>query len=305
MARREIGNGKSKDWKAMSAAVFVWLIAGLILCAVLFLGVRRIEHVLLYAPDTQRTMPESVGLGDVVDEIVLPTPDGETVIAWYLAAKLDRPTVLYFHGNGASLANRADRIARFANAGIGVFMMTYRGYGGSSGTASEVANVQDAVQAYNHVRGLGVAASDIILYGESLGSGVATQVAAHPEIANEIGGLVLDAPYTAIVDVAALHYPYLPARLLMRDRYETMRYIGKVGVPVLVLHGEADGVIPVEMGRAVAAALPGQAELKTFPGAGHTNHDEFGSFEAMLGWLERIRSARKSHRSERSLSASG
>ncbi len=282
----------------MGGTVLGWLIAGAVVCVALFFGVRRLEQALLYAPDTKRSSPASVGLGDMVDEVVLRTPDGNDVIAWYAAAQPDKPTLLYFHGNGAALANRATSIARLVSNGIGVFMMTYRGYGGSTGTPSEAANVRDAKQAYAHLRGLGVAAEDIILYGESLGSGVATQVAASPDISREIAGLVLDAPYTAIVDVATLHYPYLPARLMMHDRYETMRYIVKITAPLLVLHGEADGVIPVEMGRKVAAASAGLSELKIFPGAGHTNHDEFGSFEALIDWIGRIHGTRAEKRSQ-------
>lgn len=271
----------------MSGTVLAWGLICVALLVVAFSGVRRLERALLYVPDIARIAPASVGLGSVVREVVMETPDGQSIVAWYAQAKTGQPTLIYFHGNGASLANRADIIARYANRGIGVFMMTYRGYGGSTGTPSEADNVRDAKQAYSYMRGQGVAAGDIVIFGESLGTGVAVQVAADEAIGREIAGVILDAPYTAIVDVATLHYPYLPARLLMKDRYETMKHIGKVTAPLLVVHGEADVVIPVEMGRKVAASSGGNADIRTFPGAGHTDHDQFGSFEAIIGWLSK------------------
>ena len=289
----------------MSTTVLGGLVVAGLAVAVLLLGARWLEHRLLYAPDTQRISPASIGFRDAVREVVLRTPDGEDVIAWYAAAKPGQPTLLYFHGNGAALANRSDVIARYVAKGIGIFMMTYRGYGGSTGTPSEAANVRDAIQAYAHLRGLGVPANDIVLYGESLGSGVAVQVAVSDDVANDVAGIVLDAPYTAIVDVATLHYPYLPARFFMKDRYETMSHIGKVTAPVLVVHGEADRVIPASMGRTVSEATGGPAEYKTFPGAGHNDHDQIGSFEAILDWLQRVHGARQRSHHDSGLSAAG
>ena len=114
--------------------------------------------------------------------------------------------------------------------------------------------------AYEALRKDGIAPDDIILYGESLGSGVAVQVAAE----KPVGGIVLDAPYTSIVDVAAGAYPFLPVRPFMFDRYNTMRYLRDVKAPLLVVHGEDDDVIPVTMGRAVYAAANGPKEIVTF-----------------------------------------
>src|SRR5262249_18322551 len=149
----------------------------------------------------------------------------------------------YFHGNAGNLASRAERVRRFVARGYGVFLLSYRGYGGSTGGPRERAHIADAKLAYRTLRAAGVAARAIILYGESLGSGVAVQVAAD----DSVGGVVLDAPYTSIVDVAAGAYPFLPVRPFMLDRYETLRFLPRVTAPLLVLHGEDDEVIPVAM----------------------------------------------------------
>ncbi len=146
------------------------------------------------------------------------------------------------------MTTRSERIRKYMAHGYGVVMMTYRGFGGSGGRPSEEANVSDALDVYEAVRASGIPAAAIVVYGESLGSGVAVQLAAQ----KEVGGLILDAPYTSIVDLAALHYPHLPARWLMTDRYETLKVAGKVTAPALIVHGEADDIIPVSMSAAVA-----------------------------------------------------
>lgn len=259
----------------------------LALAAIVAMGAPVVERLLMYHPTTSRVSPDEAGL-DRVKEIEIATADGNVVLAWWSPPASGQPTLLYFHGNGGSLANRAERIRKYRDAGRGVFMMTYRGYGGSTGRPSERANVADALIAYDRLRAMGVPAGDIILYGESIGTGVAVQVAAERDVA----GIILDAPYTSVVDVAAAIYPYLPARTLMRDRYETIRFLPRVKAPLLVVHGEADMLIPVEMGRAVYAAASEPKRLVTFPGAGHSDHGLFGSYDAIQAWIDELRASR-------------
>jgi fermentation-respiration switch protein FrsA (DUF1100 family) len=234
---------------------------GLVVLAA-FLGQRS----LMYFPDRTRVAPTAAGLAGVL-EVEIATPDGERLIAWHAPARAGRPTLLYFHGNGGNLDARSPRIARFMGEGWGVFMLAYRGYSGSTGSPSERANVADAGLAYDWLINAGVPARRLIVYGESLGTGVATQLAGSRSIA----GLVLDAPYTSTTDVGAQAYPFLPVRLLMRDRYETVLHIKKISAPVLVLHGERDEVIPVGMGRAVHAAANAPKSITTFPRGGHND----------------------------------
>jgi fermentation-respiration switch protein FrsA (DUF1100 family) len=244
-----------------------------------YLGQRK----LMYFPDLERTLPAEVGLTGVVERVI-ETPDGERVIAWYAKARPSRPTLLYFHGNGGSLAARAPRIARFMDEGWGVYMMTYRGYGGSSGSPSEAANVADAHLAYRALVREGVPAASIIAYGESLGSGIAVRIAAELPVA----GVILDAPYTSIVDLAVQAYPFLPVRLLLTDRYDTTRYIGAIKAPLLILHGARDGVIPVEMGRELARLAPEPKRLVVFPNGHHSNLyvDGNNAIDAVRAWIE-------------------
>jgi fermentation-respiration switch protein FrsA (DUF1100 family) len=251
----------------------------LLIAAVVMFGQRR----LIYFPSTARIDPSSVGLVGVAEQI-LKTPDGIELVCWLSRAKPGQPTILYFHGNGGGLAERADRIRILRDNGVGIFMMSYRGYSGSTGSPSEAANVADAKLAYDWLVGSGVRPEDVILYGESLGSGVATQVSLEKPVA----GLILDAPFTSVVELGAMIYPWLPIRLLLLDRYETIRDIGRVRAPILVLHGERDHTVPVEMGRRVFAAAREPKQMVTFPEAAHSNQHLYGSYDVILAWLREL-----------------
>lgn len=244
-----------------------------------------LQRRLMYFPDKTYFTPKSAGLASGVDERVIETPDGARVLAWYAKAKPGLPTLLYFHGNAGSLETRIERIRKYMARGLGVFMMTYRGFGGSTGHPSEAANVADAKLAYDMLVASGVDPSDIIIYGESLGTGVAVQVAAVKTVA----GLVLDAPYTSMVDLAALHYPYIPGRWFMTDRYDTRTHIKDVRVPLLILHGEQDDIVPVTMGREIFDLAGPPKVIRTFQGAGHADHYLFGSYDALYKWIDELR----------------
>lgn len=253
-----------------------------VLGIVVMVGAPIVERFLMYHPTGSRLDPAIIGIANI-KELELATPDGETVIAWYVKAAPGQPTLLYYHGNSGTLADRADRFAAYTKRGRGILMMAYRGYSGSTGMPSERANVADAKLAYDTLISMGVPAEEIILYGESIGTGVAVQTAAEKRVA----GLILDAPYTSILEVAQMIYPYLPSGLLMRDRYETLRYLDKVEAPILVIHGEQDTIIPVEMGHKIAQLAPSPTEIVTFHRAGHSDHGKYGSYDVVNDWIDR------------------
>jgi hypothetical protein len=248
------------------------------LAAGLFLGQRR----LLYRPD--RTRPDLGELAPLgVREVALTTADGLRLLSWYLRPREGRPVVAYFHGNGGHIGYRADRLRRFAGEGYGVLMAEYRGYAGNSGTPTETGLLADGEAALDFLKGEGVAPGRIVLWGESLGSGVAVALAAY----REIGCLVLEAPFTSVARAAQLHYPYIPAVLMVRDKFDSLSRICRVKAPILVLHGERDTVVPVRMGRALLAAATAPKEGWFSPEAGHENLAQFGAFEAAAAFIER------------------
>ncbi len=242
------------------------------------------QRALIYHPGGVRLAPAEFGLANVAD-ITLTTPEGEKLVAWWATASAGKPTVLYFHGNAGHLSERSERIRFFQKAGIGIFMLAYRGYSGSSGHPSEAANYADAQQAFDYLTACGVRRGDIVLFGESLGTGVAVQLAG----LRQPSGLVLDSPYTSLADAAAFHYPWLPARALIADRYDSLARIGALHLPLLVLHGEADVVVPVAMGRALFAAANEPKRIVTFPGAEHILHAKFGSLDIARTFIEGLK----------------
>ena len=270
------------------------LIGGGVLVLAAILLTEVLQQRLLYHPEPGRVSPAEAGLAGVAEREIT-APDGAKILTWQAQAGPGYPTILYFHGNAGSFQDRSERIGKYQARGFGMVMMTYRGYGGRDGTPSERANVSDAKAVYRALVADGIAPRDIVLYGESLGTGVAVQVAAE----YEVGGVILDAPFTSIVDVAEIFYPYLPARLLMTDRYETSRHLSGVTAPMLIIHGEADTIVPVEMGRELAANAAGPVKIVTFPGAGHTDHYLFGSYDVIHGWLDELRAGREARASGR------
>jgi fermentation-respiration switch protein FrsA (DUF1100 family) len=244
-----------------------------------WLGQRR----LMYAPDATRVPPAAAGLTDVAEKL-LDTPDGARLVVWRRDAQPGRPTILYFHGNAGNLADRADRLGRYARLGYGLAALSYRGYSGSSGSPSEASNVADARLLYQRVVGEGVNPRNVVLYGESLGSGVAVQLASVEPVA----AVVLDAPYTSIVDVAVKAYPYLPVRPLLLDRYESHRVIRSISVPLLILHGALDRVVPAAMGSALHDMATDPKKLVIFPRGGHSDLDDHGAVLEVDRWLGEV-----------------
>jgi len=222
------------------------------------------QRSLQYFPGRAGTSPQALGLAGVTEERVT-TPDGETIVLWHAAARPGMPTILFFHGNGGELADRRERMAFYQSRGLGALFVSYRGYGASTGAISEPGFITDALAAYDFLRGRGVTPDHIMLLGESLGTGVAVQLAAQRPVA----ALALEAPFTAAADVAAGLYWWLPVNLLMKDQFRSRDHIGQVNVPLLIQHGDTDRVVPVAQGKALFAMANDPKKLVIIPDAGH------------------------------------
>jgi fermentation-respiration switch protein FrsA (DUF1100 family) len=247
----------------MLAAKYVFVaVTGLYLIvgAYLYLNQRK----LLYLPSTERIAPAAIGLS-FVEEVALAPKDGERIIAWHVRPEGDRPVILFFQGNGGSIGQRPERLATYVENGFGVLFLSYRGYGGSSGSPSEQGLLLDAVTAYDWLIAKGYAAARIVLVGESLGSGIAVALASMRKVA----AVALEAPYSSMGDVAAFHYWYLPVRLLLKDRYDSFARIGRIDAPLLITHGDRDTMVPLQFGRKLFAAASEPKEFFTLDSAGH------------------------------------
>ena len=265
-----------------------WLVIGgliaigaytLVLCAMYWQ-----QRALIYRTGGARLPPAEFGLGNIAD-VTLETPDGEKLVAWWAKAQPGGPTLLYFHGNAGHLSERSERIRFMQQAGIGIFIIAYRGYSGSSGHPSEAANIADAVLGYDWLVARGVRPDEIVLFGESLGTGVAVQAAGLRTAA----GLILDSPFTGLADVAATQFPWLPVRKLIWDRYDSLSRIGNLHLPLLIPHGEADVTVPAAMGRVLYEAANQPKKIVTFPGAQHILHAQFGSLEIVRDFVRALK----------------
>ena len=240
------------------------------------------QRSLMYFPEILRTAPTQAGLPQA-EEVVLDTADGERVIVWHIAPRGDQPVVLYFHGNGGALRYRADRFRALTQDGTGLVALSYRGYAGSSGRPSEDGLIADARAAYAFAT-QHYPAARLVIWGESLGTGVAVAIAAEKAAEKKVARLVLEAPFASAVSVAAAVYPFVPVRFLMKDQFRSDLRIRNVKVPVLIVHGDRDTVIPIESGERLYALAEDPKRFLRVAGAGH---EDLGSraVEAMKAFV--------------------
>jgi fermentation-respiration switch protein FrsA (DUF1100 family) len=241
------------------------IIAALIYLALL-ICLYLLQRHLLYHPSRNQLVPEAIGLTGV-EVVNLATNPGEKLIAWYSPPQDGKPTILFFHGNGGDISGRGERFAFYQQAGFGVLFLSYRGYGESTGSASETGIVADAEAAYDWLAAKGVPADHIVLVGESLGTGVAIQLA----LRRPIAALALEAPFTSAADVARLSYWWLPVGILMKDQFHSLDRIAKINVPLLIVHGTADGIVPFAMGEKLYAAAKEPKVLVAVPDGTHVS----------------------------------
>lgn len=209
------------------------------------------------------------------ERVAIATPDGETLAGWYLAPQPGHPVFLFLHGKGGSLQRHKWRWKRIREHGEGVLAISYRGYPGSTGSPSEDGLMIDGRAAYDWLVAKGHPPRDIVVHGLSLGSGVAVKLATEVEAR----ALVLEAPYTAVVDVAAERYPWLPVRWLMRHQFLSRDRVGKVKMPVLIAHGTRDTVIPYDQGERLFSLAPEPKLLARMDGSDHSTLVRDGLYE--------------------------
>ena len=218
-------------------------------------------------------------------EVELTTSDGIVLKSWFKETNTPEGfTILIFHGNAGHIGDRVEKFKRFIDAGHGLLFLEYRGYGGNPGKPSEKGLYNDALAALNFLSKQHIFSDKIILYGESLGCGIAAKLSSEDTFA----ATILEAPYTSIADVAQRHYWYLPAKWLALDRYDVLGIINNIKSPLMVIHGEKDNVISIEFGKKVFDAAPEPKEALFIPNAGHNNLFEFYADEKILVYLDKL-----------------
>lgn len=260
-----------------------WLLAALIGYGAVVAAVFFLQRNLQYFPSRAAQNAERL-TGDLMRTVGYRTADGLDLSAWYRPSSDGLPTLVRFHGNGGQHGDRARSMLPYMQRGYGVLLASYRGYGENPGSPTEEGLYADGRAALDWLETNGVRPGSIVLYGESLGSGVAVQMAAERAVA----GLVLEAPFTSAVDVGQAAYRWLPVRLMMWDRFDNLAKIDEVSVPLLVVHGEVDRVIAIDFGRRLFDAANEPKSARFIPGAGHSDLDFNGIADTVLEFLSTL-----------------
>jgi len=230
-------------------------------------------------------------LGRPFEDVFVPVEHGQRVNAWYFPAQSNSaPVILVCHGNAGNISHRLDLGALLLQAGAGVLLLDYRGYGRSDGRPGEENTYRDAQAAYHWLLGKGIAATNIIGYGESLGGGVVSELA----VREKLGGLILQSTFTSMTDLGAELFPWLPVRLISTIKYNTRSKLPKLHVPVLILHSRKDDLIAFHHAEENFAAANEPKFLREISG-GH-NDALWASRAAMLAAIrEFLRTALVGH----------
>ena len=209
------------------------------------------QRSFIYFPDTSKPVTDDPR----IEQVQITTRDGARLISWYMRDDLwredhNRPVILLFHGNASNIANRVFKADYLLDLGYDVFLLEYRGYGGNPRQPTEAGLYLDAEAALSHLmEDRGIPAHQIVLYGESLGSGVAVEMAANHPYAHQFGALILEAPFRSAIQIGKDAYPFIPVGLVLKDRFETENKIAGVTVPVFIMHGARDKVIAQSHGK--------------------------------------------------------
>jgi uncharacterized protein len=251
-------------WASRLAVVLIPVAAGLVV-------LWAIQRGLIYFPSGHPGTPADAGLPDA-ETVAITTHDGLTLGGWFVPASepASGTTVVVYNGNGGNRASRAPLAAQLARHGIASLLFDYRGYGGNPGSPSEKGLASDARAAVRYLASRHDVESDRIVYfGESLGSGVAVGLA----IEQPPFALILRSPFTSLVDVGRVHYPFLPVALMLRDRFPSLVRIATIERPLLVIASDKDDVVPTAQSERLYNAAAAPKRLVIIEGANHNDEE--------------------------------
>lgn len=268
-------------------SLLLLLLVGLLAVSALML---LFEKKYIYFPDSDiAATPAATGLP--YREVRITAGDGVALHGWFIPASGARKTLLHFHGNAGNISHRLHLYRQWHQLGLNILAIDYRGYGRSGGSISEAGIYHDAEAAWQYLTSeLNIPPENTIIAGRSLGAAVAAKLA----IGKKAAGLVLETPFTSIREMAAEHYPWLPVRALIHTRLDTLAYVQKAGLPLLVIAATDDEIVPIAMPQRIYAEARTPKRLVQLPG-GHNDFDilsETAYIEAWKNWLESLEATR-------------
>ena len=202
------------------------------------------QRNLLYHPKENNYSGDSLSVS--IEKTIIKTEDNIELISWYHKKNNNNyKTILFLHGNAGSLENRIHKINHFKDMNVNFLLLSWRGFNGNKGSPTENGLYEDARSAIKWLKSKGVEEDHIIIYGESLGTAIATEIAQNKNFA----GVILESPFTSMVDAGKNVYPYLPVSLLLKDKYESYKKIKNINCPILIMHGKVDNIVPFYMGK--------------------------------------------------------
>ena len=220
--------------------IFGIVVIYLLVLAFLFIFQRN----LMYHPDENNYSGDKLEVD--IQKVRIKTKDNIELLGWFHNKNLkDYKTILYLHGNAGKLENRIHKLNHFKDINVNFLIIAWRGFSGNNGSPSEKGLYEDGKSAISWLIDKGVKEENIVIYGESLGTGVATHLSQNKNFA----GIILETPFTSMVDAAKNFYPYIPVGLLLKDKFDNKNKIKNINVPVLIMHGEADQIVPYAMGK--------------------------------------------------------
>lgn len=267
--------------------MYIQIILGLIgIYLLLTAAIYVFQRKLMYNPHMHVNTPHR-DQSPPLEEVTLQTKDGLKLVSYYKAPETTEkgelyPVILYMHGNTGPATDAAHKLIPAAEAGYGILLLEYRGYGSNPGTPTEEGLIADAEAALHYIHLKHGKNAKIIYYGMSMGTGVANGLAEKRPPA----GLIQECGFTSMTDAAKIHYPLFPVKHLIKDTFNSEKRIASLTVPLLVLHGELDGTVPVEQGKKIfETAASADKTLKLYPQAKHINLHDFGAGDDVVLWL--------------------
>ena len=202
------------------------------------------QRNLLYHPQENNYFGDELNIS--IEKVKIKTQDNIDLLSWYHNKNLDDyKTILFLHGNAGSLHNRIHKINHFKDMDVNFLLVAWRGFSGNKGEPTEKGLYEYARSSVTWLKSKGVKENNIIIYGESLGTGVATEIAQNKNFA----GIILESPFTSMIDAGKDKYPYLPVKFLLKDKYESDKKIKNINRPILIMHGKVDNIVPFHMGK--------------------------------------------------------